>query len=110
MSHSHSHSHGHGHSHSHGGGHEDEHEEEIVRFQDEHASFFVIAQKGKTAAWRANPNLPLTAVLQAVHVYKGQHGTEGDIPSNSELDNSFGTTDVEAACRKILQHGKMIHH
>ena len=44
-------------------------------------------------------------VVQKFEVYKGEHGTDGEKPSDQELEAAFGTSNRDDVIKRILEQG-----
>ncbi|RPA80599.1 DUF1960-domain-containing protein [Ascobolus immersus RN42] len=53
--------------------------------------------------------IPLAQVVNGYTVLRNQHGNTGitEEPSNAELENEFGTSNVDEVIQKILKNGNI---
>ena len=46
-------------------------------------------------------------VVQKFQVYKGEHGLDGEKPSEQEMDAAFGTHNMDDVVKRVLQEGEI---
>lgn len=52
-------------------------------------------------------SIAMVHVVQKFQVYKGEHGLDGEKPSEQEMDAAFGTHNMDDVVKRVLQEGEI---